>query len=148
MLTILAVLQTLMQSFQMYKSTKQWQPNRYTPVRKLVKDEILYFVVYAPGPIYPSTPSPLLVLVLLIMSFPHKSYSDTTLLEAFAIIIPWLVVSTRELYDHDIHDRFHADTGSAWCHGRMQVQIPPCLDEVVVQIRRAILEWIECTGQD
>ncbi|KAF8126715.1 hypothetical protein EV363DRAFT_1173759 [Boletus edulis] len=45
-LVILAVFQTLKQSFEMYKATKQWQPNRY--MQKLVADGILYFFVYVP----------------------------------------------------------------------------------------------------
>ncbi|KAF8122281.1 hypothetical protein EV363DRAFT_1182873 [Boletus edulis] len=46
LLAILAVFQTLKQSFEMYKATKQWQPNRY--MQKLAKDGILYLIVYVP----------------------------------------------------------------------------------------------------
>ncbi|KAN0080135.1 hypothetical protein V8E55_009701 [Tylopilus felleus] len=41
---ILAVFQTLKQSFNMYKATKQWQPNRY--MQQFVTDGVLYFLVY------------------------------------------------------------------------------------------------------
>ena len=43
-LLILAVMQTSKQSFDLYKVTKKWQPNRYTKL--LVRDGILYFIVY------------------------------------------------------------------------------------------------------
>ena len=43
-LLILAVIQTLKQSINMYKATKQWQPNRY--MERLVRDGVLYFLVY------------------------------------------------------------------------------------------------------
>ncbi|KAF8122286.1 hypothetical protein EV363DRAFT_1106998, partial [Boletus edulis] len=54
-LVILAVSQTLNQSFEMYKATKQWQPNRY--MQKLVGDGVLYFIVYVLISPYPSCPS-------------------------------------------------------------------------------------------
>ncbi|KAF8452838.1 hypothetical protein L210DRAFT_2059042 [Boletus edulis BED1] len=62
-LVILAVSQTLKQSFDMYKATKQWQPNRY--MRKLVADGILYFIVYVL--ISPTLPFQRALLVLLIL---------------------------------------------------------------------------------
>ena len=42
-LLVLAVTQTLKESINMYKATKQWQPNRY--MGQLVKDGIMYFLV-------------------------------------------------------------------------------------------------------
>ena len=39
-----AVIQVLKQSFEMYKATKQWQPNKY--LERLVTDGIIYFLVY------------------------------------------------------------------------------------------------------
>ncbi|KAH0836814.1 hypothetical protein J3R83DRAFT_8579, partial [Lanmaoa asiatica] len=45
LLLLLAVIQTLQQSVEMYKATKQWQPNRY--MQLLVRDGIIYFLVYA-----------------------------------------------------------------------------------------------------
>ena len=44
MLLILAVIQTFKQSVQMYRATKQWQPNQY--MQQLTADGILYFLVY------------------------------------------------------------------------------------------------------
>ena len=42
-LLILAIMQTLKQSFYMYKATKHWQPNQY--MKLLVRDGIVYFLV-------------------------------------------------------------------------------------------------------
>ena len=44
MLLILAGGQTIKQSIDMYKATKQWQPNRY--MQQLTQDGILYFFMY------------------------------------------------------------------------------------------------------
>ena len=44
MLLILAGGQTIKQSVDMYKATKQWQPNRY--MQQLTQDGILYFLMY------------------------------------------------------------------------------------------------------
>ena len=44
MLLILAGGQTIKQSVDMYKATKQWQPNRY--MQQLTQDGILYFFMY------------------------------------------------------------------------------------------------------
>ena len=44
-LLVLAVIQTINQSVDMFKATKQWQPNKY--MQQLVTDGILYFLVYA-----------------------------------------------------------------------------------------------------
>ncbi|KAF8126721.1 hypothetical protein EV363DRAFT_1173548 [Boletus edulis] len=54
-LVILAVSQTLKQSFEIYKATKKWQPNQY--MQKLVGDGILYFIVYVLISPYLSCPS-------------------------------------------------------------------------------------------
>ncbi|KAF8452900.1 hypothetical protein L210DRAFT_3755841 [Boletus edulis BED1] len=99
-LVILAVLQTLKQSFEMYKATKQWQPNRY--MQKLVGDGILYFFVNV---LYQ-------VDTLALFTAP----SDIVFLNVFLCIpfytlIPRFIISIRELYDHDIRGRFHIDTG-------------------------------------
>ncbi|KAF8122318.1 hypothetical protein EV363DRAFT_1555387 [Boletus edulis] len=45
-LLVFAVFQTVKQSVELYKATKQWQPNRY--VQQLVSDGILYFALYVP----------------------------------------------------------------------------------------------------
>ena len=44
-LLVLAVIQTIKQSVDMFRATKQWQPNKY--MQQLVTDGILYFLVYA-----------------------------------------------------------------------------------------------------
>ena len=41
---ILGVIQFMMQSLQMYRVTRQWQPNRYMVL--LVREGILYFFAY------------------------------------------------------------------------------------------------------
>ncbi|KAF8122298.1 hypothetical protein EV363DRAFT_1301244 [Boletus edulis] len=102
LLAILAVFQALKQSLEMYKATKQWQPNRY--MQKLVKDGILYFIVN--------------VLFQTIDLLNRIGFSIVTIyvfLEtfvyiAFYILIPRFVISIRELYDHVIRGRFHIDT--------------------------------------
>ena len=44
LLFILAVIQPIKQSVEMYMATKRWQPNQY--IQLLAKDGILYFFVY------------------------------------------------------------------------------------------------------
>ncbi|KAF8122270.1 hypothetical protein EV363DRAFT_1182843 [Boletus edulis] len=66
-LTILAVFQTLKQSFEMYKATRQWRPNRY--MQKLVKEGILYFIVYVPISSCPFCPWP---FARAPENYPHK----------------------------------------------------------------------------
>ncbi|KAF8437126.1 hypothetical protein L210DRAFT_2356074 [Boletus edulis BED1] len=67
LLAILAVFQTLKQSFDMYKATKQWQPDRY--IQQLVKDGIFYFIVYVPISSCPFCLSP---FALVPGHYPHK----------------------------------------------------------------------------
>ena len=43
-LLILAITQTFKESLNMYKATKQWEPNRY--LKRLARDGIIYFLVY------------------------------------------------------------------------------------------------------
>lgn len=43
-LLVLGLVQTSKQALQMYRATKQWQPNRY--MKKLVQDGIVYFSMY------------------------------------------------------------------------------------------------------
>jgi hypothetical protein len=52
---ILALVQFVRQSLQMYRVTKQWQINQY--IGLLVREGILYFLVYVPISSHPSTPS-------------------------------------------------------------------------------------------
>ncbi|KAF8452921.1 hypothetical protein L210DRAFT_3520008 [Boletus edulis BED1] len=103
-LTVLAVFQTLWQSFEMYKATKQWQPNRY--IQKLVKDGIIYFVVNV---LYQTRD--LLDGVAAGISGSGYLFLEAAISIAFCILIPRFVISIRELYDRDIHRCFHIDTG-------------------------------------
>ena len=57
MLLILAITQTFRESVNMYKATKQWQPNRY--MKRLARDGIIYFLVYvsiSPSRFHASSP--------------------------------------------------------------------------------------------
>ena len=47
LLLILAVTQTLRESIDMYRATKQWQPNRY--LKLLARHGIIYFFTYVGG---------------------------------------------------------------------------------------------------
>jgi len=102
-LVILAVSQTLKQSFEMYRVTKQWQPNQY--MQKLVGDGILYFIVEVVCQIYH---------VVIPVEAPINDvavFLGTFLYIAFYNLIPQFVIGIRELYDRDIRGRFHIDTG-------------------------------------
>ncbi|KAF8452911.1 hypothetical protein L210DRAFT_3499738 [Boletus edulis BED1] len=92
-LVIFAVSQTLKQSFEIYKATKQWQPNRY--MQKLVGDGILYFIAFTQTQ-YNTAAS------ILLATFPYI---------IFYTLIPRFIIGIRELYDRDTHGRFHIDTG-------------------------------------
>ncbi|KAF8452918.1 hypothetical protein L210DRAFT_2064774 [Boletus edulis BED1] len=103
LLAILAIIQTLKQSFEMYKATKQCQPNRY--MQKLVKEGILYFIVnvlYQIGDLVRMTGFPEDTAYFFLKAF---------ICTALYIPIPWFVINIRELYDRDIRGRFHVDTG-------------------------------------
>ena len=47
-LCILAILEFVKQSLQLYRATNVWQPNRY--MKLLLKQGVLYFLVYVPSP--------------------------------------------------------------------------------------------------
>jgi hypothetical protein len=66
-LLILAIFQTLKQSFQMYKATKRWQPNQY--LKLLTTDGILYFIMYVFQvlPFYNSSPPSTFTAVFLLI---------------------------------------------------------------------------------
>ncbi|KAF8452874.1 hypothetical protein L210DRAFT_2061202 [Boletus edulis BED1] len=103
-LMILTVFQTLKQSFEMYKLTKAWQPNRYMKV--LARDGILYFFVNL---LYQITS-------VLCQGEPLSNNASILFLNAvvdiiFYPLIPRFIISIRELYAHDIQGRFHIDTG-------------------------------------
>ncbi|KAF8452885.1 hypothetical protein L210DRAFT_3519893 [Boletus edulis BED1] len=102
-LVILAVSQTLKQSFEIYKATKKWQPNQY--MQKLVGDGILYFIVNVVCQIY---------YVVIPVKAPTNDiavFLGTFLDLAFYNIIPRFIIGIRELYDRDIRGGFHIDTG-------------------------------------
>ncbi|KAF8126736.1 hypothetical protein EV363DRAFT_562203 [Boletus edulis] len=103
-LVILAVFQTLKQSFEMYKATKQWQPNQY--MQKLVGDGILYFIVNVSYQSYI-----VFILIAAQTSITTLFLTVSLFLTLYYTLIPRLVISIRELYDRDIHRRFHIDTG-------------------------------------
>ncbi|KAF8428952.1 hypothetical protein L210DRAFT_3116192 [Boletus edulis BED1] len=102
-LVILAVSQTLKESFEMYKATKQWQPNRY--MQKLVGDGILYFIVNVVCQIY---------YVVIPVEAPTNDvavFLGTFVDLAFYNLIPRFIIGIREFYDRDICGGFHIDTG-------------------------------------
>ncbi|KAF8440000.1 hypothetical protein L210DRAFT_3541406 [Boletus edulis BED1] len=102
-LVILAVSQTLKQSFEMYKVTKQWQPNRY--MQKLVGDGILYFIMNIIFQV------DLLALFTTPTDSTVRDFLDVFLHIIFYTLIPRFIISIRELHDHAIPGRFHIDTG-------------------------------------
>ena len=139
-LLILAVIQTLKQSVQMYKATKQWQPNKY--MQQLVSDGVLYFLVYVP--IFPSFisihyPSPLTYHTLVCLQktdqldiFPRNVLFNIVIVlqgtpeinstlwfflsslcyTALCPIIPRFIIGVREQYDRDLCPRRQGiDTG-------------------------------------
>ncbi|KAF8434806.1 hypothetical protein L210DRAFT_3552406 [Boletus edulis BED1] len=101
-LVILAVTQTVKQSVEMYKVTKQWQLNRY--MQLLVRDGILYFVVNV-----------LCQITSMLIYSPNLSvtmlFLSTFVYIIFFALVPRFIISIRELYDHDTHGRSHIDTG-------------------------------------
>ncbi|KAF8126694.1 hypothetical protein EV363DRAFT_1267891 [Boletus edulis] len=102
-LLMLALFQTLKQSIDLFKATKQWQPNRY--MQKLAKDGIFYFVVnmlYQINDVLNTVGSPTNTAALLL---------DTFVYITFYTLIPRFIISIRELYDQDVRGRFHIDTG-------------------------------------
>ncbi|KAH0834170.1 hypothetical protein J3R83DRAFT_11477, partial [Lanmaoa asiatica] len=101
-LLVLAVIQTLKQSVEMYKATRQWQPNRY--MQQLVRDGIVYFLVNA--------------FFNLNTLFQIANLTTTTtingtsiqFLDLFSVIticpmMPRFIISVRELYDRDVRRR-------------------------------------------
>jgi len=102
-LIVFAVVQILKQSFEMYRATKQWQPNRY--MQKLVGDGILYFtmnVLYQINNVLSLVAAPTNDATLFLGTFLYIT---------FYTLIPQFIISIRELYDRDIRGRLHVDTG-------------------------------------
>ncbi|KAF8437509.1 hypothetical protein L210DRAFT_1026475 [Boletus edulis BED1] len=105
---VFAVTQTSKQSVQMYKATKQWQPNKY--MQLFVKDGIYYFLGYVTlSPLFrpqafPSHPTTHLTVV---ESRIQLLISDPVLLGivfrlsciSLIPLMPRLIIGVRELYD-------------------------------------------------
>ncbi|KAF8136934.1 hypothetical protein EV363DRAFT_1315936 [Boletus edulis] len=101
-LVILAVTQTLKQSVEMYKATKQWQLNLY--MQLLVRDGIIYFfvnVLFQITTMLGSSPN-LSSIMLYLSTFPYVF---------FFALVPRFIIGIRELYDRDAHGHSHIDTG-------------------------------------
>ncbi|KAF8552127.1 hypothetical protein OG21DRAFT_176184 [Imleria badia] len=104
-LFILVVIQTLRQSIQMYKATKDWQPNQF--ILQLMGDGILYFLVNI---LFAAALAGLQNDV----SINNMSLLFLTLLSYVTIcpIMPRFIISLRELHDRGLHVRRRGiDTG-------------------------------------
>jgi len=105
-LLILAVTRTLRQLVDMYKATKQWQPNRY--MNLFTRDGIFYFSI---GTLYnflvvltatPAIQTPTVVVDVLITLTTSLLYCS----------MPRFIINVRDLYDRDVRGRWQAiDTG-------------------------------------
>ncbi|KAI9462730.1 hypothetical protein HD554DRAFT_2175860 [Boletus coccyginus] len=84
-LLILALIITLKESVDMYRETKQWQPNRY--MKQLMKDQIIYFLVYV-------SPFP----ALLIPIIPINSTACLTLEHLHNKLITWIFFPSTSRY--------------------------------------------------
>ena len=128
-----ALIQVLKQSFEMYKATKQWQPNKY--LQQLITDGIIYFLVYV-----------FLFCTLSITTHKYQElttwtsffhcrnvfYNGVALIQLGSITIsgtavlflsilsyitivsisPRFIISIRELYDRDLRGRWNGiDSG-------------------------------------
>ncbi|KAF8427647.1 hypothetical protein L210DRAFT_3508914 [Boletus edulis BED1] len=104
-LFIFAVFQTVKQSVELYKATKQWQPNRY--VQQLVSDGIIYFALNVLYQI-------LDYVVFNDIGVPTTNASLILVASGYILyctLVPRFTIGIRELYDRDISGRFHIDTG-------------------------------------
>ncbi|KAI9573186.1 hypothetical protein HD554DRAFT_2059614 [Boletus coccyginus] len=95
-LLVLALAQTLKQSVQMYKATKQWQPNRY--MKLLVSDGIIYFFTSL---LYNTTQA-ILSGTGFTTSSPSMIFLVSFVYFLFATIMPRFIISVREMYDRDL----------------------------------------------
>ncbi|KAF8438412.1 hypothetical protein L210DRAFT_3543810 [Boletus edulis BED1] len=96
-LFILAAVQTVKQSVEMYRAAKQWQPNKY--MQRLMADGILYFLVYVfynITVIFRATPTTKSTSVLFL-----STLSYTVVISA----MPRFIINIRELYLCDLRDR-------------------------------------------
>jgi len=99
-LLILAVMQTLTQSFYMYKATKHWQPNEY--MKLLVRDGILYFLVNV-----------LFDVPYFLTSTGVTLYISMVCLTSILLccMMPRFIISVRVLYDREPDRQQGIDTG-------------------------------------
>ncbi|KAI9571040.1 hypothetical protein HD554DRAFT_2327130 [Boletus coccyginus] len=87
----LALFKTLKQSVQMYRATKQWQPNKY--MQLLLREGFFYFFVYT---------------LTTITTYLSQNDLGLTLFP----MMPRFIISVRELYDHNLHACWQGvDTG-------------------------------------
>ncbi|KAF8119697.1 hypothetical protein EV363DRAFT_1196273 [Boletus edulis] len=132
-LLIFAVFQTVKQSVELYKATKQWQPNRY--VQQLVSDGIIYFALNALYQILHD-------VVLNDIGVPTTNASFILLTLGYILVltlIPRFTIGIRELYDRDIRGRFHIDTGFG-------VLSQPNLDTTVSAVVFGVNQGLEVEG--
>ena len=132
-LLCLVVIQGLKQSFEMYKATKQWQPNKY--LQRLMTDGIIYFLVYVvllytlsiTTQKYQELTAWTSVLhcrnvffnVTIMFPSGNLAISSTTVLfltslsyASIALMSPRFIISIRELYDRDHRGRWNGiDSG-------------------------------------
>ena len=129
---MLAVIPTIKQSIDMFKVTKQWQPNKY--MRQLVTDGILYFLLYASlfyfifpfisnmFYLFQVSKQKLTTLVLryvafnitvilanVSISYNQAAWGTIMPLVCYMVIIsmmPRFIISMRELYDRDCCSRW------------------------------------------
>lgn len=133
LLLILALGRTLGQTIEMYKATKQWQPNRY--LKLFLTDGILYFILYVflirrrcfhfrihVGSNYVNSNSPsfrtlfghILFAIQVGSSAPEPAMILLTCLSYlyYGPVIPRFIISVRELYDRELCGRSQmTDTG-------------------------------------
>ncbi|KAH0834771.1 hypothetical protein J3R83DRAFT_10369, partial [Lanmaoa asiatica] len=96
-LLVLAVIQTLKQSVEMYKTTKKWQLNQY--MQQLVRDGIIYFLM---NMLLNSNA----FLILLTGATSTISSTSMLFLNMFCVItlcpmMPRFIISVRELHQRD-----------------------------------------------
>jgi len=103
-LLTLAVIPTLKQSVEMYKATKQWQPNKY--MQQLVRDGILYFLVNLPFDTF------LVIRSSLEVNINASLFLSACCYTTLCAMMPRFIIGVRELYDRDLRDRWQGvDTG-------------------------------------
>ncbi|KAF8122320.1 hypothetical protein EV363DRAFT_1182945 [Boletus edulis] len=132
-LFIFAVFQTVKQSVELYKATKQWQPNRY--VQQLVSDGIIYFALNVLYQI-------LDYVVFNDIGVPTTNASLILVASGYILyctLVPWFTIGIRELYDRDISGRFHIDTGFG-------VLSQPNLDTTVSAVVFGVNQGLEVEG--